>query len=140
MKKQEKAKDKSMSGIKKIIRSNRGMDMIYKDFITILIIFVILLSLGIRIAEKGLNATMGLDIRPRSFDFVILDDRLYNFILLGNSFKLQRYYKIGDVFADKGCIRLNINGKKIKLNSLIPTGVMLKGLLNLDKKSANMYN
>ncbi|HHY70947.1 MAG TPA: histidine kinase [Thermoanaerobacterales bacterium] len=114
--------------------------MIYKDLMKLLIIFIIFLSLGIQVAEKGLNDTMGLDIRPRSFDFIILDDRVYNFTVLGNSFKLQRYYKIGDIFADKGCITLNINGKMFKLNSVIPTRVMLKGPLNLDKKSANMYN
>jgi hypothetical protein len=116
------------------------MKMVYKDIIILLIIFVILLTLGIRIAEKGLNAIMGLDIGPRSFDFAILGDRVYNVTVLGNSIKLQRYYKIGDIFADKGCLSLNINGKKIKFNSLIPTGVMLKGRPNLDKKSVNMYN
>lgn len=114
--------------------------MIYKDFMTLIIIFVIILTLGIRIAEKGLNVTMGLDIRPKSFNVDILGDRVYNFTVLGNNLKLQRYYKIGNIFADKGHLTMKINGKKIKLNSLIPTGVMLKGRLNLDKKSANMYN
>ncbi|HHV18031.1 MAG TPA: histidine kinase [Thermoanaerobacterales bacterium] len=114
--------------------------MVYKDLITILIIFVIFLSLGIRIAEKGMNTIMGLDIRPKSFDFVILSDRVYNVIVLGNSIKLQKYYKIGDIFAGKGIINLNINGKKIKLDSIIPAGVMPKRRTNLDKKSVNMYN
>ncbi len=114
--------------------------MVYKDIITILIIFVIFLSLGIRIAEKGLNATMGLNIRPKSFDFAILSDRVYNVTVLGNSIKFQRYYRIGDIFASKGIINININGKNIRINSIIPAGVMPKRRPNLDKKSANMYN
>jgi hypothetical protein len=114
--------------------------MIYKDLITLIIIFIILLTIGIRIAEKGLYDAMGLDLRPRSFDFDFESDRIYSFTVLGNSLKLQKYYKIGNIFAYNGQISFIINGRRFTFNSIIPTGVMLKDPLNLDKKSANMYN
>ncbi|NLZ52024.1 MAG: histidine kinase [Thermoanaerobacteraceae bacterium] len=114
--------------------------MIYKDLITLIIIFVILLTIGVRIAEKGLYDTMGLDLRPKSFDFDFQSDRVYSFTVFGNSLKLQKYYRIGDIFAHKGHLSLVINGKKISINSLVPTGFFFMERLNLDKKSANMYN
>ncbi|MDD4569854.1 MAG: histidine kinase [Tepidanaerobacteraceae bacterium] len=114
--------------------------MNYKKFIVVIIIFVIIFVIGVRTAEKGLNAVMGLNIKLKSFEFFIFDDRIYNFVILGNSFKFQRYYKIGEIYADRGFISLQINGKKFWLNSLIPTGVVLKSRPNLDKKSVNMYN
>jgi len=114
--------------------------MIYKDLITLIIIFIILLTIGIRIAELGLYETMGLDLKPKSFDFDFQRDRVYRFVVLGNSLKLQKNYKVGNVVVCKGNISIIINGKRFTINSIISTGVTLKERLNLDKKSANMYN
>ena len=114
--------------------------MIYKDLITLIIIFILLLTMGIRIAEKGLYNTMGLDLKPQSFDFDFQDDRVYSFTVLGNNIKLQKYYKVGNIVAYRGQISFVINGKTFTINSMIPTGVMLQERLNLDKKTANMYN
>ncbi len=108
--------------------------------IKLLILFIIFTFIGIWVAEKGLNGVMGLDIRPKSFDFVVLNDNIYDFTVLGNSIKFHRYYKIGDIAADKGHITLNINGKTLELNYIIPIEVVLKDTLNLDKKPTNMYN
>ncbi|MCG1012696.1 histidine kinase [Tepidanaerobacter sp. GT38] len=114
--------------------------MIYKDLITLVIIFILLLTIGVRVAEKGLYNTMGLDLRPQSFDFDFQEDRVYSFTVLGSNIKLQKYYKIGNMVACRGQISFMINGKTFTINSMIPTGVMLQERLNLDKKTANMYN
>ncbi len=114
--------------------------MIYKDLITLIIIFTILLTIGVRVAEKGLYDTMGIDWRPQSFDFDFQEDRVYRFTLLGNSVKLQNYHKIGNIVAYRGHISFIVNGKTFTINSIIPTGVMLREGPNLDKKTTNMYN
>ena len=64
--------------------------MIYKDLITLIIIFFLLLALGVRIAEQGLYETMGLDLRPKSFDFDFQRDRVYSFTILGNSLEVKK--------------------------------------------------
>lgn len=114
--------------------------MIYKDLVTLFIIFTIILSLGIRIAEEGLNATMGLDMRPKSFNLIIFKNRAYDLTILGKTFKLQKYYKVGEIFVGKGCVSLKINEKEFTLYSLIPTRTILKDRQNVDKKPANRYN
>lgn len=114
--------------------------MNYKYIVTMLIIFMVLFSIGVHMTEKGLNKIMGLDIESRSFDLTILDERQYKFTILGEKIKIQRYYKVCDFCVDSGYLSLGVNEKKIKFNSLIPTGLLLKNRLNLDKKSSNMYN
>lgn len=123
------------------MKSNKGNTiMIYKDLLTLFVIFAIILSLGIRIAEEGLNAMMGLDIRPKSFNFIIFNDRTYDLSILGKTFKFQKYYKVGEIFVGKGCMSLKINEKQFTLYSLIPARTILKDRQNVDKKPANRYN
>jgi len=114
--------------------------MIYKDLITIIIIFTILLTIGVRIAELGLYKTMGLDLKPKSFNFDFQSDRVYSFTIIGNRLELKKYYKVGNILASKGNISIVVNGKRFAINSIIPTGVVLQESMNLDKKTAKMYN
>jgi len=114
--------------------------MIYKDLVTLIIIFVILLTIGVRAAEMGLYATMGLDLQPKSFDFVFQRDRLYSFTVFGNSLELKKFYKVGNILASKGNISIVVSGKSFTINSIIPTGVMLRETANLDKTTAKLYN
>ena len=37
----------------------------HKDFVTVMIIFIIILFIGLRVAEIRVNAMMGIDARPR---------------------------------------------------------------------------
>ncbi|HQA59690.1 MAG: histidine kinase [Tepidanaerobacteraceae bacterium] len=114
--------------------------MIYKDLITLIIIFFLLLALGVRIAEQGLYETMGLDLRPKSFDFDFQRDRVYSFTILGNSLEVKKYYQVGNIVACREKIDVTINGKSFTINPIIPTGVMMRESVNLDKKTAKMYN
>lgn len=114
--------------------------MNYKDLISLLIIFILFLALGIRLAEQGVNSTMGLDLLPKSFSVSISKKQVYTFCVLGKSYEIQRTMKIGEIYAGRQQIAININGKKIIINTLIYTGVPFKNIVNLDKRHANMYN
>jgi len=114
--------------------------MNYKDMMTIIIIFLIFTILGVRTAEGGMYYIMGLEMTPESFDFNVFNDHSYVFNVMGKDYMFQKLYKIGDFYADRYRIILNVNGKKIKLNPIIYTGVSLKNRINLDKRHANMYN
>ncbi|MGI6425295.1 MAG: histidine kinase [Tepidanaerobacteraceae bacterium] len=114
--------------------------MSYKNLIVITIIVMLLFVIGIREAEKGLYCIMGLDIIPRSFHFSLNDKNVLTLTILGNDLTLHRYYKIGDIYTERGYVSIKINGKKIGTNSLIPPDLLQKEPSNLDKKTSYMYN
>ena len=113
--------------------------MKYKDLITLLIIFFVFTISGVRIAEEGMYSVMGLEIEPKSFCY-IFKDHSHTFEIMGKHYTLQRLHKIGEFYADRYKITLDLNGKKVSFSPLIYTGVSLKNRVNLDKKHANMYN
>ena len=86
--------------------------MSYKNLIVITIIVMLLFVIGIREAEKGLYCIMGLDIIPRSFHFPLMIRMYRYFNDFGNDLTLHRYYKIGDIYTERGYVSIKINGRK----------------------------
>ncbi|WP_422444109.1 histidine kinase [Thermoanaerobacterium sp. DL9XJH110] len=114
--------------------------MIYKDLITLIIVFLIILVLGLRIAEEGVYSTMGLDVGPRSFAFEIRDDRSYGISILGKKINLRSVYRIGDFYADRGRISIEIAGRKYSFCPMVKAGFPPMRGHNLDKNFTKMYN
>lgn len=115
--------------------------MIYKDLLTLIIIFLIVLALGLRMAEEGVYSTMGLDKKPASFDFAFnVRDRTYDLSILGRHWQFTSILKITDFYADRKKISIKFLGKDIEFHPLINLGLKFKSGVNLDKKSAEMYN
>lgn len=115
--------------------------MNYNDLLTLIIIFLIVLTLGLRLAEEGVYSTMGIDKRPTSFDFYLdVSDRHYELCFLGNTFSLKKTFKIANFYADRRMIIIKTPQHELTLYTLIPTGLKLNSGVNLDKKSAKMYN
>ena len=106
-----------------------------------IIIFLIVLAMGLRAAEEGVYATMGIDKRPASFDFDFdARDRSYDFFILGRHWQFAITFKIADFYADRKKVNIRISGRDIKFHPLVNLGFKFKSGVNLDKKSAEMYN
>jgi hypothetical protein len=106
--------------------------MNYKDLLTLFIILSMLLFTGLRVAEQGLNITMGLNLKPRVFNFHIINPRGYDIWFLGKHISLQKIIKIADFYADKKNIRLIWQGNSYYITPLISFTPPLESL-NLDK-------
>jgi len=103
--------------LEKII--NGGSPMNYKDLLTLIIIFLMVLTLGLRTAEQGVYSTMGIETRPQIFDLDYHSDGVYNLNIMGKNFELDKKYKIGDLNIIDRLITLKINEKEIKFSPII---------------------
>jgi len=93
--------------------------MDYNDLLTLIIIFLVVLTLGLRTAEQGVYSTMGIETRPKTFDLDYYRDGVYNVNIMGRNFELDKKYKIGDLNISNELIILKFNGKEIKFSPLI---------------------
>jgi hypothetical protein len=107
--------------------------MILKDLLTIVIIFMIILTIGINIVEERVNLSLGLDVKPKSFYFFISDDRKYEFCIMGHHYMFEGLHKVGEIHAGKTFIDIEVADKKISFSPLIDTRLNPKHWLNLDK-------
>ncbi|MDI3481158.1 MAG: hypothetical protein PWQ97_813 [Tepidanaerobacteraceae bacterium] len=113
----------------------------YKDFFTVIIIFLFVMILGLRAAEAGVYSMMGIDKKPESFDFNFdFQNRVYDFSILGVHRQFALTVKVADFYADKKTVRIKFKGKDFTIHPLIEMGFVLKNTGNLDKKSTKMYN
>jgi len=97
--------------------------VIYKDLLTLIIIFLIILAMGLRLAETGVYSTMGLDMKPASFDFCFDPrTRSYDISLMGKNLQFAATFKIADFYADKKMFSIKISGRDITLYNLVNLG------------------
>ncbi len=107
--------------------------MTLKDLITIIIIFMIILTIGINIVEERVNSSLGLDVKPKSFYFFVSGDRKYEVCIMGHHYIFEGLRKVGEIHANGTFIDIEIAGKKLFFSHLIDTRINLKDLLYLDK-------
>jgi len=99
----------------------------YKDLLTLIIIFLIVLALGLRLAETGVYSTMGLARKPASFDFCFDPrTRSYDISIMGVHRQFAATFKIADFYADKKMFSIKISGRDITLYPLINLGIVFK--------------
>lgn len=114
--------------------------MEYRDIVTIFILFTFALTAGLRVAERGVAHTMGIDPTPQSFSFLLDSTQKYNIVLMGKNIKLQKVLKIGDFYANRKKIKLFISGKNFSINPILNIGLSLKSFVKLDKRQIKLYN
>lgn len=95
------------------------MDMNYRDVITLSIILLILIFTGLRIAEEGLNTTMGINREPRVCNLTINHLRGYDIWLLGKKVYLQKTIKLADFYADRQYLCITWKGQSFMLSPWI---------------------
>ncbi|MCG0274771.1 MAG: hypothetical protein L5655_01230 [Thermosediminibacteraceae bacterium] len=119
------------------------MDMYIDDLIALFLVFVVVLALGLRMAEEGVYSIMGLDTDPLTFDLKVLPGGQYDFCILGSRFSLKQTLKLGEFYADRRRVDIRIGG----LNISVPTMFCVYNPANLphlriylDKQNSRMYN
>lgn len=93
--------------------------MNYKDFFTLMIIFLLVLTLGLRVAEQGVYSTMGIETRPRTFDLDFNKNGVYNINLLGKNIELNKIYKIGELDITDRWVTLKFLDRQIQFCPVI---------------------
>jgi hypothetical protein len=107
--------------------------MILKDLLTLILIFTLILTIGIYIVEERVNLSLGLDAKPKSFNFFVSEDRKYELCIMGHEYIFEGLHKLGEINVGRKYIGIEIANKKISFSHLIDTRFNLNHLLNLDK-------
>ncbi|MFO7152236.1 MAG: hypothetical protein DIU66_003230 [Bacillota bacterium] len=102
------------------------MDIYVEDLIALFLIFALVVFLGLRAAEQGVNYMMGLEVEPRTFDVKMLPGRVYRFSVLGREYSLKMVWEVGEFYADRRRVDLRTASFDISIPAIlrlhIPSG------------------
>ncbi|MGB9813245.1 MAG: hypothetical protein ACPLRZ_05250 [Thermovenabulum sp.] len=91
----------------------------YDDVKLIIIVFVILLIMFLRFAEKGVMDIMGIYSSPQTFDFKIYGNGNYKIEILGEDLEFNKKIKICDFYTENKNIIISKGGKEYSFSPLI---------------------
>ena len=95
------------------------MDIYIEDLIALFLIFTVVLCLGLRAAERGVNYMMGLDVEPLTFDMKVLPERNYHFSILGRQYSLKMVWELGEFYADRRRVDIRIASFDISVPTMV---------------------
>jgi hypothetical protein len=96
-----------------------AMDIYIEDLIALFLIFTVVLCLGLRAAERGINYMMALDVGPQTFDMKVLPERQYHFTILGRRYSLKMVWELGEFYADRKKVGVRIAGFDISVPTMV---------------------
>ncbi|MDN5331003.1 MAG: hypothetical protein PWP45_228 [Tepidanaerobacteraceae bacterium] len=95
------------------------MEMYIEDLIALFLIFAVVLCLGLRATEQGVNYMMGLDVDPLTFDMKVLPEGNYYFCVLGQRFSFKKILELGEFYADRRRIDIRIASFDISVPTMV---------------------